>query len=137
MAVCNADIANLLPNFIPVRTRCRDRRNLTQHPIRASRHNESTEEVQIVDVGGARRHRLPNRSNETDNVDEDTADVGCVAAPVEAEGEVVGGAFLGAVQVFDLVVAFADDVVVADHDTGDGGEEYRVGAEVRGEVVGG
>ena len=55
---------------------------------------------------------------------------------MEAEREVVGGRGLRRVQVADLVVAFAHEVVVCDEDAGDGGEEDGVGAEVGREVVG-
>lgn len=55
---------------------------------------------------------------------------------MEAKGEVIRGGFAGRVEVFDLVVAAADEVVVTDNDAGDGGEEDGVGAQVRGEVVG-
>jgi len=46
---------------------------------------------------------------------------------VKPEGEVVGGGFAGGVEVADLVAAAADDVVVADYDASDGGEEDGVG----------
>ena len=38
---------------------------------------------------------------------------------MEAEGEIVGGGFAGRVEIADLVVAAADEVVVADYDAGD------------------
>ncbi len=47
---------------------------------------------------------------------------------MEAEGEVIRGGFAGGVEVFDLVVAAADEVVVANDDAGDGREEDGVGA---------
>ena len=46
---------------------------------------------------------------------------------METVGIDVGGVFTGAVQVLDYEVAFSDEVVVADHDAGDGGEEDGVG----------
>jgi hypothetical protein len=45
-----------------------------------------------------------------------------------------GGA--GGVQCLDLQVAPSDQVVIADHDAGDGGQEDGVGAEIHGELVG-
>lgn len=46
---------------------------------------------------------------------------------MEAEGEVIGGGLAGGIEVTDLVVAAADDVVIADDDAGDGREEDGVG----------
>ena len=47
---------------------------------------------------------------------------------MEAKGEVVRGGLAGGIELFDLVIAAADEIVVADDDTGDGGEEDGVGA---------
>ena len=49
--------------------------------------------------------------------------------------EVVGAVFSGAVEVFDLQITFADEVVVADYHTGDRRQEHGVGGEVGREVV--
>lgn len=101
--------------------------NFAQCPVCQARDDETGEEVDVVNVFGTLRHRFPNGSNESDNVDEDPADIGCVSAPMEAEGKVVRCRFAGGVEVLDLVVAAADDVVVADDDAGDRGEEDGVG----------
>ena len=93
----NTDVANLIPNLIPVRTRRRNGRDLAQRPIRTPSNQEAAEEIQVVDVCCALGHRLSDRTHEPDDVDQDPADVGRVAAPVEAEGEVVRGMVLGAV----------------------------------------
>jgi len=108
---------------------------MRQKPVRPPSNNKSAEEIQVVDVRCTFRHGFPDGADEADDVDEDAADVGGVAAPVEAEGEEVGGRGLGGVEVADLKVAVADEVVVADDDAGDGGEEDGVGGEVGGEVV--
>ena len=55
---------------------------------------------------------------------------------METEGEVVGGGGLRGVKVADLVVAAAHEVVVADYDAGNRGEEDGVGGEVGCEIVG-
>ncbi len=56
---------------------------------------------------------------------------------MEAEGVEIGGGGGCGVEVADLEVAVADEVVVGDDDAGDGGEEDGVSGEVGGEVVGG
>lgn len=43
---------------------------------------------------------------------------------MEAVGEEVGGGGTGGVEGFEDEVAPADEVVIADDDPGDGGEEY-------------
>ena len=109
---------------------------MRQKPVCSSSNEEPTEEIQVVDIGSTLWHRFANGTNEANNVDEDTTDVGCVTAPVEAKRVIVWGVSLGAVEVSDLEVAFPDDVVVADDDTGDGREEDRIGAEVCREIIG-
>ena len=133
----NTNIANLIPNLIPVRTRRRNGGYRTQRPISTPSNEEPAEEVQIVDVRCTLGHRPSDRTNKSDDVDQDTADIGRVAAPMEAKGEEIWGPALGAVQILDLEVAFAHDVVVADDDAGDGGEEDRVSAKIGREIVGG
>lgn len=44
---------------------------------------------------------------------------------------------LGRVEIFDLEVAFTDDVVITDDDACDGRKKDGVSAEIGGEVVGG
>ena len=126
-SVSNTNIPDLVPNLHPLLTAGRNRTNLAQDPVRQARDDETREEVDVIDVFGTLRHRPSYGSNESDDVDEDTADIGRVSAPVEAEGEVVRGCFAGGVEVRYLVVAAADDVVVADDDASDRGEEDRVG----------
>ena len=133
----HTDIPNLLAHLVPIIAPGLHMPHLGQQPVRSPRHKEAAEEIQVIDVGCALGDGFPDRADEADDVDEDAADVGCVAAPVETEGVVVGGGGPGGVEVFDLEVALADDVIIADDDAGDGGEEDGVGAEVGGEIVGG
>lgn len=56
---------------------------------------------------------------------------------MEPVPEVIGRGVAGGVEGADVVEAFTDDVVVADDDAGDGGEEDGVGGEIGCEVVGG
>lgn len=135
-------ILDLAPDLQPrIRHRRHHRDKPTEDKIRPRAHDEPAEIVQVVEILRSQRRRLParrltDRAHEPDDIDEDARDVRRVGAPVEAEGVVVGPRLLGAVEVLDLVVALADEVVVADHDAGDGGEEDGVGGEVGGEVVG-
>ena len=135
--VRHTDIPNLLAHLIPIRTPRLHIAHLGQQPVRSPRDQEAAEEIQVIDIGGAFGDGFTDGADEADDVDEDAADVGCVATPVETEGVVIGGGGAGGVEIFDLEVAAADDVVVTDDDAGDGGEEDGVGAEVGCEVVGG
>lgn len=133
--VRHRNIHNLLAHLTPHVARRGDRTDLAQPPVHSARHQEPREEVQIVDALRTDRHIDANRACETDNVDHNTRDVGRIAAPVEAESVVVGACFLTAVQILDLQVPLADDVVVADHDACDGRQEHRVRGEIGGEGV--
>lgn len=126
-SISNTNIPDFVPNLHPSLTARWDGTDLAQAPVSQARDEETGEEVEIVDVLGALRHRLANGSDESDDVDEDTADISRVPAPVEAEGEVVRCPFAGGVEVFYLVVAAANDVVVTDDDASDRGEEDGVG----------
>lgn len=103
--------------------------------VRSSCDDEATEEIETVDIRCANWDRLANRSDKADNIDEDTANVGRVTSPRETERVVVGGCLLGGVEILDPEVAAADEVVIADNNTGNGGEENGIGGEVGGEVV--
>ncbi len=133
--ICHTDTANLITNLHPALTARRNRADFTQCPICHTSHNETTEEIQVIDISSPGRYRLADSAHEPDDVDEDTTDIGRVAAPVEAEGKVIGGRILGRVEVPDLEVAAADNVVVANYDAGDRREEDRVGGQVSREVV--
>ena len=116
--ISDADIPDLIPNFHPLLTAGRNWADLAQGPVSQARDDETSEEIDVVDVFGTLWHRLSNGSDKSDNIDEDAADIGCVSTPMEAVGEIIGCRFLGGVKVPDLVVASTDDVVVADDDAG-------------------
>lgn len=56
---------------------------------------------------------------------------------MKPESEVIRGRGAGGVEVADLEVTFADEVVIADYHARDGGEEDAVGRQIGCEVVGG
>ena len=125
--VRDANIPDLIADLHPALAAAGDGADLAEGPIGQAGDDEAGEEVDVVDVFRARGDGFADGADEADDVDEDAADVGRVAAPVEAEGEVVRGGFAGRVEVSDLVVAAADDVVIADDDACDRGEEDGVG----------
>ena len=108
---------------------------MTEQIINPEGNKEPAEEIEVVDICSTGGDLPSNGAHESDNVNQDAANVSGVATPVEAKGEVIRGAFACSIKVFDLKVAFADNVVVADNDSGNGREENRVCAEVGGEVV--
>ena len=125
--ISDTDISNLIPNLHPFLTASRDRTDLAQGPVRQARDDESGEEVDIIDICGSLRDRLPNGSDESNNVDQDAADIGRVSTPVKAKGKVIRSRFASGVEIRYLIIATTDDVVVADDDAGDRGEEDGVG----------
>lgn len=82
--------------------------------------NESTEEVEIVDILRSDGDWSANGADETDDVDENPGDVSGIASPVETEPEVVGTGRLCAVEFCDLKVPLPNDVVITDDDASDG-----------------
>jgi len=126
-----------IPLFAPHLARCRNREVATQQIVHQTRDNEAREEIDAVDVDGADGHGFADGVHEADNVDQDAADVGCVAAPGPTKPVKVGGAGLRRVQIAQRQVSPANKVIVADYDTGDAGQEDGIGGEVGGEVVGG
>lgn len=136
-SICHTDIANLISDLHPFLTARGDRADSTQEIIGARGDKEAAEEVEVVNVCRTLGDGLANCADESDNVDKDTADIRGIPSPVEAKGEHVRRSLLGGIKIADLVVAFANDVVIADNYTGDGGEEHGVGGEVGGKVVGG
>ena len=134
--VCNTNVPDLVPNFHPSLTACWNGAEQTQQIVDPRRNYETRKEVEIVDVLSALRNWLSNSADEADNVDQNTTDVRCVAAPVETKGEVVRRRLTGSVEITDLVVATTDNVVVADDDTRDGRKKDRVGRQVGSEIIG-
>ena len=94
---------------------------MAKYPVRSSCDDEAAEEVDSVDIGRTHWDMLSDCPDKSNNVDEDTCNVGCVPSPVETGGEVVWRCLLGGVEVSDLQVAAADKVVVEYDDTGDRG----------------
>lgn len=130
-------IDNPISNLHPHIARGRHRAQSTKQVITATSDNKAGKEVQIVDVLCADRNVNANSADETHDVWEDAGDVGSVATPVEAESEVVWRLASSGVEVCDLEVAFAHEIIVANDDASDGGKEDGIGGEVGGEVVGG
>ncbi len=64
----------------------------------------------------------PIATSEANNIDDNARNIGNKAAPVDTVGEVVGAGLATVVELPDLKVPFADEVVVGAHDTGDGRE---------------
>lgn len=80
--------------------------------------------------------RFANGPDEAHNVNENSAYVRCITAPVKAKREVVRGRSVGRVEVFDLIVTTPNHIVVADDDTCNGGEEHGIGAQISDEIAG-
>ena len=135
--VRDTDVSNLVADFHPPITTRWNGAETTQKIIGPRRYNESRKEIDVIYIGGTYRHRFADGADEADDVDENTANVGCVSAPVETKGKIIRGGWAGVVEVADLIEAATDDVVVADDNAGDGGEEDGVGGKVGCEVVGG
>lgn len=132
----DADIGNLIAHFHPDIAGRRDRADFAKNPVGDASNQESSKEIEVVNALGANGHFAANGTGKAHDVDEDTGNVGGVAAPMETQGVVVWTGFLARVEISDLQVALAHDVIVTDHDAGNGRKEDRVRGEISGEVVG-
>ena len=125
-SIRNAHVPDLVPNLHPSIAGGRDREEPTKEVVCPRSHDEAGEEVDVVDVLRPQGDLATNRTDEANNVDQDSRYVRSVTAPVEAVPEVVRAGVAGVVEIFDLVVTLPDYVVIANDDAGDGGEEHRV-----------
>ena len=89
-----------------------DGRYFAKKPVGSTGDDETAEEIQVVEIGCADGDGTTDGAYEADDVDEDSGNVGCVAAPVEAEPEVIRAVGLSRVQASDVEVAVADEIVV-------------------------
>lgn len=135
MIICNANVLDPIPNLIPVFTSRGNRKIVAKNPIASTRHQEPAEEIEIVNISRPFWYRSSNSADESNNVDQNAAYVGCIAAPMEPKGKIIGRRFAGGIKVSHLVIAAADDVVVAYHNARNRGEKYGVGAEVSGKII--
>ena len=128
-------IINILAHLRPLIRDRRDREELAQQPVHARRNDEASKEVDVVDIHRWSRNVIPDGADKPDDVDEDTRNIRRVPAPVQTSGVVIRGRFSCGVEVSNLKITLANEVIVGDHDAGDGGEEDGVGGEVEDEVV--
>ena len=126
-SVCNGEILNIDINLVPRSTCLRNGEEPRESEVHTTGNKDTGEIVNVVDVFRADRDFATHSTGEADDVDQDTADVGGIGAPRETASVVVAVCFAGAVERVDVQVALSDDVVVTDHDTGNGGEEEGVG----------
>ena len=110
-------------------------RNLREKVVYRKGGKESTEVVDVVEINGANRYVPTDSANKPHDVDEDACNVGGVRMPGETEGEVVRTVFAGGIEMFGLDITLADDVVIADHDTGDRREEHGICRKISGKVI--
>lgn len=110
-------IINLIPNVAG----CRDGEEVAKKPVNPGCNDEADEEVDVVDVSGADRDGFSDCAHEANHVDEDATDVGGVSPPGPTEPVEVRVLSASAVESLDIEISLTDEVVVADHDAGDGG----------------
>lgn len=137
VAFGQANLVDFVADLHPHVARRWYRADLAQQPVHDAADDEPGKVVEVVDVGCAGRHLAADGPREAHDVDEDSRNVCGVAAPVEAGCEEVGGTLAARVELLDVVVALADDVVVAEHDSCNRRKENRVGGKIGGKIVAG
>lgn len=126
----------MILDFIPRLAGGGNVKEQAQQPVDASGHDEAGEEVEVVDVRRADGHLHADCADEAHKVDEQSAEVGSVPDPRHPADAVVRPILVGAVQLPEVEVPLAHEVVVAAHDAADGRQEDGVGGEIRGELAG-
>lgn len=126
LPIRNGKIINIDIDLVPVVTRRRHGEQPCEDVVHPTGNDHAGEVVDVVDILRADGNVPADGAGEADYVDQDAGEVGGVGAPGESVAEEIGVCFAGAVQGFDVQVAAADYVVVADHDAGNGGEEEGV-----------
>lgn len=133
--VANSQVVNLVANLHPAAARRGDRENLAQAPVHAERDQEAAEVVDVVDIGSSLWHGLADGTGETDNVDQNTRNVGGISAPMDTEGVEVRSLLATIVEFLELEIPLSHEVVVGYHDSSDGAEEHTVGGKIGGKLV--
>ena len=107
-----------------------------KYAIHYSRYSKPYEEIQPGDVNRCYWHpRNSKRVHEPEDIGQDAAAIAQIRAPRPAVPVVVRRGLLTAVQTLQLQVFFPHNVVIADDDAGDAGEEDRVCGQVYGELA--
>jgi len=110
--VSKVDFGDLITDLQPMVARSRNGEESTEEIIASRRDDESTKEVEVVDIPCARRDLATHGTSKANNVDKYACDIGGIASPVKAEEVVVRAALFSAVEVPDLEVALLDKVVI-------------------------
>jgi hypothetical protein len=106
---------------------CGDGEESAKQVIGQACDDEASEKVEVVDIGRTLGDWLSDGADKPDDVDHDTSNVSGVSAPRPAEPIEVRASAGAGVKIFELEVALANDVVVADDNASDTGEEDGVG----------
>ena len=118
-AVCNRNVAYLVPYLHPRITGGWDGCNPAEQIVDTCRNEKTTEEIQIVDVLCPNRYGLADSPNEANDVDENSTNVGSIASPMKPKPVVVRRTVSRAIQLLDFVVPLTYEVVVTDDWPGD------------------
>lgn len=135
IAIHQARIADRVAHLHPGIAARWHREEAIDDVVRERGDDDSSEKVQVVNVRGANGDLGTHCPCETNHVDDDTENVGDVGAPVDTKGVPVGVLLASRVQIFNLVISLAHDIVVAEDHASNAREEDGVCREVSGEAV--
>ncbi|KAK5633060.1 hypothetical protein RRF57_008773 [Xylaria bambusicola] len=152
--VGECDLVDLVSNLKPCVTAGRDWEHFAADPVHGCSYNESSEEVNVVDVLflvvskcyfwlNSRVLKRPitagitycsaywhitaiNSADESHNVDQDTGNIAGVCAPIDTERKEVRAGVACVVEFLDSKITAPHEVIIANHDASDGAQEDRV-----------
>ena len=110
-------IPDLIANLAPTSSWAQSRNwpDPAEDVIHQRRHNEAGEEVKAIYIVSSDGNRGSNGTSKANNIYHDTTEVGSPASPLNSVEAVIWAVSLGVVEITDLEVALADEIVIADH----------------------
>lgn len=123
-------------HLVPSVAGCRQRKDAGEDIVHHGGDEEARKVIDVVDILSPQGDGTTDSARKADDIDKDTREIRGIRMPGESEDEVIWPSLAGAIEIFDLKVAFAVEIVVTDHGTGNGRQEDRIGREICGELVG-
>lgn len=136
LAIRDRQVVDVDVDFVPFVAGGGDRHEAGEQVVHTPGDDESAKEVDVVHVLRADGDITSHGTDESDDIYQNSSEVGCVAVPREAKGIEVRPMPAGAVKFLNIEEPLADEVIVRDDNSSNGGEKDGVGRESCRECTG-